>query len=125
MPAVEKVIHDAIVSKGDTFSSVLLVHQQQHDNGEIDEDRWRHALIQEVGLRVIPSPSWRVGKDRLCAALGALSLDPHTTASIPSLNREASMQLQENVPAAWIVVDSGTALTFNVVWPSPRSGAGS
>jgi pantothenate kinase type III len=46
----------------------------------------------------VPDPPSRVGKDRLAAALGALRLC---------------------ADCAWVVVDSGTAITVNAVLPSP------
>jgi hypothetical protein len=110
VPAVEVLLHDALSREGPPLAQVRLLHrsadQQQHDAAEIDE-RSRARLVEELGLRVMPSPSWRVGKDRLCAALGALALDPHQSPAEDT---------------AWVVVDSGTALTVNVVLPSPKAG---
>lgn len=108
VPAVEVLLHDALSREGPPFAQVRLLHRsadQQHDAAEIDE-RSRARLVEELGLRVKPSPSWRVGKDRLCAALGALALDPHQSPAEDT---------------AWVVVDSGTALTVNVVLPSPKA----
>jgi hypothetical protein len=111
VPAVEVLLHDALSRAGPPFAQVRLLHRsadkQQDDDAEIDE-RSRARLVEELGLRVKPSPSWRVGKDRLCAALGALALDdPHQPPAEDT---------------AWVVVDSGTALTVNVVVPSPKAG---
>jgi pantothenate kinase type III len=94
---------------------VQLLHRHRQQQGGSDGDdesdeRHRQSMVEELGLRVQPSPPWRVGKDRLCAALGALSLASH---------REAS---DEDDDTAWVVVDSGTALTVNSVLPSPKSG---
>lgn len=48
-------------------------------------------------LDIVPIPSERVGDDRIAAALGALDLDATTP---------------------WIVVDAGTAVTFNAITPA-------
>jgi type III pantothenate kinase len=57
----------------------------------------RFRLDAPCPLRIVPSPPGRVGDDRLAAALGALCLGLHP----------------------WIVVDAGSALTINVVRPTP------
>ncbi len=110
VPAVEVLLHDTLSRAGPPFAQVRLLHRsadtQQDDDAEIDE-RSRARLVEELGLRVKPSPSWRVGKDRLCAALGALALD--------------YLHQPPTEDTAWVVVDSGTALTVNVVVPSPKA----
>ncbi len=54
----------------------------------------------ECPLEIVPEPKKSVGRDRLCGALGALSRDQD---------------------CVWIVIDSGTAITVNVVTPCQRS----
>jgi len=132
VPVVESDLHLALSSSSASlplFARVWLMHRRRPCPSSHEQEQ--EALVEELGLRVVPSPAWSVGKDRLCAALGALTLcggppalrshNPHSP-STPGCGEDFATPAKNKSSTAWVVVDSGTALTINVVLPSPRSG---
>lgn len=131
VPVVESDLHLALSSSSASlplFARVWLMHRRRPCPSSHEQEQ--EALVEELGLRVVPSPAWSVGKDRLCAALGALTLcggppalrshNPHSP-STPGCGEDFATPAKNKSSTAWVVVDSGTALTINVVLPSPRS----